>query len=206
MGLNNIKALWMRLPRLDKLIGVLILVLSIMFKCFKELLWATIIMAAMLIYIGWGWRWSIPYDEELLFKQPPPNEDCPICMLPLPTLGSGQEYYSCCGKTICGGCLYAVAQRDKDLKCPFCRIPAPESEEELIERIKKRVQFGDSDAICNLGLYYYKGKYGLTKDVDKALELWHRAGELGNAAAYSNISVAYFEGDGVMKRNEKKAK
>ena len=30
---------------------------------------------------------SISDDE--LFKQPPPKEDCPICLLPLPLLGSG---------------------------------------------------------------------------------------------------------------------
>ena len=35
-------------------------------------------------------------DEEL-FK-PPPEEDCPICLLRLPSLASGSAYYACCGK------------------------------------------------------------------------------------------------------------
>ena len=30
-----------------------------------------------------------------LFKQPPPNEDCPICMLLLPELATGSKYKSC---------------------------------------------------------------------------------------------------------------
>ena len=201
MGVNNIKALWLRMTSCGRIFTV---VFPTMLLYFFNGSISAIITVALLIYIGWERQRSILHDKKS-FKQPPPNEDCPICMIPLPTLGSGSGYYSCCGKTICAGCLYAVAQRDKDQKCPFCRIPAPDSEEELIGRIEKRVQCGDSDAICNLGCYYYNGKYGLTKDVDKALELWHQAGELGNAAAYSNISVAYFDGDGV-ERDEKTAK
>ena len=38
--------------------------------------------------------------DEKLFKQPPPNEDCPICFLMIPSL-------HCCGKVICSGCVYA---------------------------------------------------------------------------------------------------
>ena len=46
-------------------------------------------------------------DEEL-FKQPP-AEDCPICFLCLPSLGSGSKYMTCCGKQICSGCIYIYA-------------------------------------------------------------------------------------------------
>ena len=52
--------------------------------------------------------------DEALFKQPPSNEDCPICMLRLPSLSSGYRYKSCCGKIICNGCIYAVAMRDRE--------------------------------------------------------------------------------------------
>ena len=46
--------------------------------------------------------------DEKLFKQPPPKGDCPICMLLLPSLNTGWKYRSCCGKTICSGCIHAV--------------------------------------------------------------------------------------------------
>ena len=36
--------------------------------------------------------------DEALFKQPPPAEDCPICMLPLPSLYTDREYRSAAGK------------------------------------------------------------------------------------------------------------
>ena len=71
-----------------------------------------------------------------LFKDPPAKEDCPICFLPMPvklvccvslppaTLTSVpiadyaetnkqlakkgmEQYYSCCGKTICRGCIHS---------------------------------------------------------------------------------------------------
>ena len=143
--------------------------------------------------------------DEALFKQPLPPEDCPICMLPLPSLDTGHKYYSCCGKEICSGCVHAVAIRDIDeQKCPFCRTPAPDSEEEAIEINKKRVEVGDAIAIFDLGIFYDNGKCGMTQDQDKAMELYHEAGELGCAEAYFNIGNAYYNGRGV-DRDEKKA-
>ena len=77
-----------------------------------------------------------------LFKDPPPKEDCPICFLPMPMkmlscmslppatttsvpiydfanadedddiMGMDMEDYSCCGKSICGGC-YTDELRNK---------------------------------------------------------------------------------------------
>ena len=143
--------------------------------------------------------------DEKLFKQPLPNEDCPICMLPLPTLLSGHSYKSCCGKIICSGCIHAVNKRDLvEQKCPFCRTPAPHSDEEMIERLKKRTEADDAEAKCSLGLYYTNGQYGLPQNRVKALELWNRAAELGVAEAYYNLGIAYKHGDGV-ERDEKKA-
>ena len=44
----------------------------------------------------------------------------------------------------------------------------------------------------------------MPQDYEKALELWHRAGELGYAKAYNNIGNAYFHGSGV-ERDVRKA-
>ena len=94
------------------------------------------------------------YDIEL-FKQPPPPEDCPICILPLPSLYTGYKYRACCGKIICSGCIHAVEKRDGGVGlCPFCRAPTPASEE-LLKQTKKRVN--DAENIHNLGCCYYEG-------------------------------------------------
>ena len=70
--------------------------------------------------------------------------------------------------------------------------------------LQKRVEVGDANAMFNLGCCYEEGTWGLPRDYAKAMELWHRAGELGCAEAYYNIVHAYYHGQGV-ERDEKKA-
>jgi len=81
--------------------------------------------------------------EEKLFEQPPPMEDCPICMQRLPSLLTGKVYMNCCGKVICSGCIHAVQSRvtkkEEDI-CPFCRSPAPSSDKEYSKRFDKHVE------------------------------------------------------------------
>ena len=85
--------------------------------------------------------------DEKLFRPPPPLEDCPICFLRMPSLWTGRKYQECCGKEICSGCIHAPVYDNQGNKvagekCPFCRIPAFTSDEEMIKRS-------------------YKSKYGL---------------------------------------------
>ena len=89
-------------------------------------------------------------------------------------------------------------------KCPFCRTPEPTSDEEMIKRLKKRIEAGDTYAIFGLGCLYDHGEYGLTQDHEKALKLWQQAAELGCVSAYYGIGTAYYNGRGV-ERDEKKA-
>ena len=143
------------------------------------------------------------HDREL-FKQPPPDEDCPICMLPLPSLFTGRKYSACCGKRICSGCIHAVEKRDGGVGlCPFCRTPMPTAKE-MIGQMKKRMEVDDAEAIRNLACCYSDGLHGLPQDYNKALELWHRAAKLGKAKSYYSIGMAYDLGYGV-ERDEKKA-
>ena len=151
-------------------------------------------------------RRAAELHDEKLFKQPPPAEDCPICMLLLPSLDTGSKYKGCCGKTICSGCVHAVAIRDGGAcLCPFCRTPAPApTPDELVAQAKKRMEVDDAEAIYSLGSCYYNGVYGFPQNHNKALELWHRAAELGHAPSHFNIGIAYLNGNGV-ERDKKKA-
>jgi len=149
------------------------------------------------------------HDREL-FKQPPPQEeDCPICFLRMPTLDSGWRYKVCCGKVICSGCSYAPVYDDQGNeveieKCAFCRAPISKSIEEAKEREKERVEVNDAEAIYGLGCDYYHGGGNVSQDYTKGLELFHRAGELGCAKAYTNIGCSFDIGRGV-KVDKKKA-
>jgi len=148
--------------------------------------------------------------DEKLFKQPPLQfDDCPICFLRMPVIDTGRRYYTCCGKTICSGCVHAPVYDDKgnevtEKSCPFCRTPNPTTNKEAVNRTTKRVDCGDAMAIYDMGCMYKDG-CGCPQNDAKALELWHRAAELGGAAAYFNIGCAYDAGDGA-EIDKKKAK
>ena len=139
------------------------------------------------------------HDEEL-FKQPPPTDkDCPICFIRLPILTSGYRYMVCCGTIICSGCEHAPVYDNQgnevdSEKCPFCRTPWPDTDEEMRKRLNERMEAGDAEAIYNMGCYFYNGRYGFQQDYTKALELWRRAGDLGYPPAYVNIGYAYGNG------------
>ena len=160
---------------------------------------------------GWGKRDTdddIISDDEL-FKPPLPKEDCPICLLCLPAFESGSTYMPCCGKMICSGCGFApvydnLGNEIIEEKCPFCRTPTPDSDEEHNGRLQKRVEVGDAEAISMLGCNYCDGEDGFPQDYDKAFELFVRAGDLGYTKAYCDVGYAYSNGEGV-ERDVKKA-
>ena len=58
-------------------------------------------------------------------------------------------------------------------------------------------------AMFNIGNYYRDGRNGYPQDYTKALELWHRAAELGFAKAYNSIGYHYDIGIGVELDEEK---
>ena len=142
------------------------------------------------------------HDIEL-FKEPPSQHgDCPICFVRIPNLNSGWKYQLCCGKHICSGCLHAPLYDNQgneidNKKCPFCRSLPPYTDEEIVKRTNKRIKVDDPEAIYNMGYDYYHGTDGCRQDYKKALELYHRAGELGHAMAYCNIGYAHQYGKGV---------
>jgi TPR repeat protein len=112
---------------------------------------------------------------------------------------------TCCGKTICSGCCFAVARHGSDC-CPFCRAPTPD-EAGYVKQLKMRVECDDARAYYELGHITFNGhqELNVAQDRDKGLKLWQRAGELGCATAYSSLAYVYREGEGVP-RDEGKAR
>ena len=144
--------------------------------------------------------------EAELFKDPPPPEECPICMLPLPLQADEVTFYSCCGKNVCIGCIVAMLDREgMNILCAYCRTPPSDTDEETIGRVNKLMEKGNAVAFNILARFYEDGSCGLPQDMAKANELYLKAGELGCAAAYYNLGQSYRQGDGV-EIDEKKAK
>jgi TPR repeat protein len=159
--------------------------------------------------------------DEALFKDPPAKEDCPICFLPMPhkliacislppaTLMSVpvydlseankelaqvdmKHYYSCCGKSICKGCVHSFCKSGNMKHCPYCKAEIlGKTDEEKVEEIMRRVEANDAGAIYALGNYYYHGNLGLLRDREKAIELYARAAELGSSQAHFDLGTDY---------------
>ena len=149
--------------------------------------------------------------EDALFKEPPPREDCPICMLLLPIAPEESSFKSCCGKTICNGCIYGMimeeAKRGEKKEewgmCAFCRTLRPSSDEEEVERIQRLMDNGNATAFYNFAAYHDDGSNGMPQDMAKANELYLKAGELGCASGYYNLGCSYqYGGNGVEEDKE----
>ena len=109
-----------------------------------------------------------------------------------------KQYYPCCGKTICRGCVHSFAQSGNN-KCPFSNSEFNKTEEDKIAEMMKRVEANDPDSIFMLGNFYYKGLNGVQQDRTRAMELYVRAADLGNTKAHGSLSDIYHEGGGLKK-------
>jgi TPR repeat protein len=110
--------------------------------------------------------------------------------------------FACCGKIVCNGCIYSCFTSGNQ-KCPFCNANSKTSNEIVFELLKKRVEANDANSFNNLGLHYAGGTLGLRQDLNKALELWTRAAELGSCIAHCTIGGKYYQGVGVEKDAKK---
>ena len=169
--------------------------------------------------------------DEALFKDPPPKEDCPICFIPMPskliccvslppaTISSvpindfvdaneglanlsSEQYYPCCGKSICRGCIHSFVSSDNINNCPFCKSERTgKTHEEKAQEMMKRVEANDASAMCELSLYYHEGHGGLQQDQERAIELLIRAVELGSTYAHFLLGNIYDKG-GYLKKTK----
>jgi hypothetical protein len=167
-------------------------------------------------------------SDEALFKDPPANEECPICFVPMPsnliccmslppaTITSvpiynyaianeelagfdTEQYYSCCGKSICGGCIYSFGKSGNDDYCPFCKVEISAVDEKSVEELMKRVEANDAGATCLLGSYYSHGLLGLQQDLVKGVKLWTQAAKLGSSKAHFFLGKHYYKGGDLTK-------
>ena len=169
--------------------------------------------------------------DEALFKDPPPKEDCPICFLPMPlklmccaslpdaTITSVpiydfaianeevakldlEEYFPCCGKSSCGGCVHSFRKSENIFTCPFCKSErGNKTDEEQVEEVLKRVEANDPASIFLLANIYYRGEGGLQQDQVKAMELFTKSAELGFSKAHYLLGHEYYQRGDLKKTN-----
>jgi len=138
----------------------------------------------------------------------------------LPTHESLQTYAYCCGKTVCGSCdfqhsmIKAIDENDKRAQkkqpqaprtCEFCRTKLPESDEEILDRLRKRVELKDPEALFEMALYYRDGDSGLSVDQVKCIELLRESASLGFPAAHYQLGIYHYNGRMGLEQNDEEA-
>jgi TPR repeat protein len=103
-----------------------------------------------------------------------------------------EEYYSCCGKSICRGCIHSFGMTGNNGKCPFCKAEkVSKTYAESVAEMMKRVEAQDAGAMNQLAQNYYFGGSDLQQDHAKAMELWKQAVALGSSQAHFYLAEAY---------------
>ena len=109
---------------------------------------------------------------------------------------------SCCCKRICYGCDHANKNREDERrlqqKCAFCRTAFPETKEENIEQLMKRIEANDPVALCQRGAEKHK-----EGDYKSAFEYSARAAAMGDSEAHYQLSILYHIGQGIEKDEKK---
>jgi TPR repeat protein len=107
-------------------------------------------------------------------------------------------FRSCCGKLVCNGCAVADVMSNGGDRCPFCREPDADDQDENKKRRMERIKANDPAAMGHMGLELRnEGEY------DKAFEYYTRAAELGDSDAHYMLGLMYVDGDVVEKDKEK---
>jgi TPR repeat protein len=113
-----------------------------------------------------------------------------------------EQYYSCCGKCICKGCVYSFIRSGNNGTCPYCKSERDsKTDEDLVEELMKRVDVNDANAMYLLGNHYQQGLGSFRQDRTKAVELWKQAAGLGCSKAHFQLCV-YFDEEGDSKKEK----
>ena len=126
-----------------------------------------------------------------LFAPIEEREECPVCLLPFPHDEKENVFMSCCGKTVCCGCVYKnmmVESKNgvRDHKCAFCRQEQTNS----IKSLKRLMKRNDPEAFIHMAMEYGSGERTLQSDT-KSIEMYIRAAELGNSNAFVTLGNHY---------------
>jgi TPR repeat protein len=115
--------------------------------------------------------------------------------------GRGMEvYFSCCGKSICGGCIHSFSKSGNLGKCPHCNSElSAKTKADVLKEVMNRVAANDPASIYRLANSYQRGLEGFQQDHARAMELYARAAELGYSEAHYLLSDIYYKGGDLKK-------
>ena len=146
----------------------------------------------------------------------PHNEECPICLLPLPVYENGVMYRQCCDSLICKGCvshhmftlIKEGVEKEKGLNavmaCPLCR-QVPKENVDMFALQKDLANAGKLEAMYELAMTYIHGENGVMIDWDEGLKWIKQAAAEGFGKASYFIGQCYWDGRNTIERDMDKA-
>ena len=127
---------------------------------------------------------------------------CPVCLEDWDVNATTVTRACCCRQT-CGSCDAKIG----DGPCALCRSPVV-ANSEYVSHLKRHIENGVPEAMNELGEAYVDRKFAkslrLVLSAKRAVKLWEKAAQLGNAEAMYNLAFSFEKGRGV-KLNLKKA-
>ena len=136
-------------------------------------------------------------DDSSLFGDPPPRDECPVCLVTLPLEDPMTIYMSCCDNTVCKSCIFHHERVNLAAKttptCPFCRAKKP-NKKEGTRRREAAAKKGTATAVYLIATEYRLGKNGKPVNERRAFELYRRAADLGHAQSCGIVGNAYVRG------------
>lgn len=102
-----------------------------------------------------------------------------------------EEYYECCGKSICRECTDSFIKSGNLESVHFVKQRMQTNLTKKKLKKLKRMEANDARAICVLGCCYHQGVGELQHDDERAIELWKQAAKLGFGQAHYWLGEIY---------------
>ena len=152
-------------------------------------------------------------EDPLINWVRPFNEECPICLLPLPVDDDGIIYRQCCDSLLCKGCMHdhilSLLKEGMDEEkvkkavstCALCRQDPREDAVDMFALQKKLAKAGKLEAMYELAMTYINGENGVDLDWDEGLKWMQRAAIEGFGKASHFLGNCYRCGQNNIERN-----
>jgi hypothetical protein len=108
-----------------------------------------------------------------------------------------EVYYECCGKGICGGCIYSFSKSVNIEKCSFCKAVRKNSatDEEHIEKVLMRVDANDAAIAGHEVARFNIGSIvGNSGNMERAVKHWTIAATGGQYHAMYHLITVFKQG------------
>lgn len=129
-------------------------------------------------------------------------KECVLCCEDFPPLHpriqslsepSSRRVLMCCGNQVCYKCLQSL----RNMSCPFCRAPLPNSESNLSDILDTALKANRPWAFELAAQFHRYGNHGFAKNASLFYFYAKKAAEMGSCKALYYLGSAYEVGEGV---------